>query len=137
MTFAAEDPGGGLMDGAQEDWRAIDLATAVLTGLCGETLCGETLCGETLCEETLGAGDGDDVPTWTSERVAQATQRVLSANGYAAAATAYVRASNLQSRRRGVLEAAMTSARQDNSEQAAEGELPGRLSDCPSDPRTV
>ncbi len=121
VAFAVDDPGGGLTAEFKEDWRAIDLATAVLTGLCGEA----------------GVADGE-VPMWTSERVAQAAQRVLSANGYAAAATAYARARNLQTRRRGVLEATMLSARPVNSQNVADGEdAPRRVSDCPSDPRTV
>lgn len=121
VAFSVDDPGGGLVAEFREDWRAIDLATAVLTGLCGETRVAD-----------------DEVPMWRSERVAQAVQRVLSANGYAAAATAYTRARTLQCRRRGVLEAAMLLGRPNHSRDAVDGDgPPGRLSDCPSGPRTV
>lgn len=121
VAFSVDDPGGGLIVEFKEDWRAIDLATAVLTGLCGET--------------QVSKGE---IPEWTSERVAQAVQRVLSATGYSAAATAYARACSMQARRRSVIQSAMSSARRGRSDNSGEDSDPtGRLSDCPPDQRTV
>lgn len=121
VAFSVDDPGGALVTECPEDWRAIDMATAVITGLCGEL-----------------DGSSDEVAKWTAERIAQAVQKVLSATGYEAAATAYARASDIQSRRRGVLHSAMPSMNADHAQGIEDtGVLAQRLSDCPPDPRTV
>ena len=121
VAFSVDDPGGGLVTECQEDWRAIDMATAVITGLCGEL-----------------DDSSDEIAKWTAERIAQAVQQVLSATGYEAAATAYARARDIQSRRRGVLHAAMPSADADHTQGIeGKGAFAQRVSDCPPDPRTV
>ncbi len=123
VAFSVDDPGGGLVAERQEDWRAIDLATAVLTGL------------------TRDGWQSDAVqtpPEWTTERLSEAVQRVLQATGYRAAATAYARASAQQCRRREVVQATMASAPAASVEPGVgASSVTGRLADCPPGPRSV
>lgn len=77
--------------GVDEDWRALEITTAVLTGL----RCRQTACG----------GDTAPPPLTTAE-LATAVQHVLVVTGNAAAAVAFDAVATERMRRRSVLAAA-------------------------------
>jgi hypothetical protein len=77
--------------GVDEDWRALEITTAVLTGL--------------RCRQLAGGG-GDESPVLTTSDLASAVQHVLVATGHPAAAVAFDAVAVERLRRRSVLAAA-------------------------------
>jgi len=76
--------------GVDEDWRALEITTAVLTGL--------------RCRQV--AAGGDQAPVLTTSELAGAVQHVLVATGHPAAAVAFDAVAVERLRRRSVLAAA-------------------------------
>ena len=95
--------------GVDEDWRALEITTAVLTGLRvrqGVIAAGGGISGSSIPVSSAPASGGDGPPVLTTTELATAVQHVLVATGHPAAAVAFDAVAIERLRRRSVLASA-------------------------------